>query len=292
MVDHVACFLGKSSFGWNASEKCAFRNRFLSYYRAGQPRLNHAFDARVMHLPMTNRVLILATVLATAVLGLSSCSRDKAPTVVGQGADPLLAHALAGPVMTDPDLASRNRALAGIAGGGPEVIELPLFENSAQIIAAAKIEAQQILGGTVAVAPSPGNAFNLVLRDAVTAAQRAAVVTGPGNNCGAKASYDMGWSLRLPPPFQIYPRGHLIEAAGNDGEDCRLRVVRFVTPVDPAAVIDFYFTLTRDAHFRTRHEQAKGAEQLQGSKGAAMYAVQARLREDGLTEADIVVNGL
>jgi hypothetical protein len=80
-------------------------------------------------MPMTNRVLILASVLSTSALVLTSCGRDKAPTVVGQGADPLLAHALAGPLMTDPDLASRNRALAGITGGGPEVIELPLFEN-------------------------------------------------------------------------------------------------------------------------------------------------------------------
>ena len=30
---------------------------------------------------------------------------------------------------------------------------------------------------------------------------------------------------------------------------------------------------------------------LEGGKGAAVYAVQARKREDGLTEADIVVNG-
>jgi hypothetical protein len=243
-------------------------------------------------MPMTNRVLILATVLSTSALGLTSCGRDKVPTVAGQGADPLFEHALAGPLMTDPDLASRNRALAGIAGGGPEVIELPLFENSAEIIAAAKVEAQQIVGGAIAATPSPGDGSNTLLREAVTAAQRAAAVKGPGGNCGAKASYDMAWSLRLPKAFPIYPRGHLIEAAGNDGGGCRLRVVRFVTPVDPAAVINFYFTLARAAHFRTRHQLTGGAEQLEGGNGAAAYAVQSRLREDGLTEADIVVNGV
>jgi hypothetical protein len=51
-------------------------------------------------MPMTNRVLILATVLSTSALGLTSCGRDKVPTVAGQGADPLFEHALAGPLMT------------------------------------------------------------------------------------------------------------------------------------------------------------------------------------------------
>lgn len=240
---------------------------------------------------MSNRLRILATLLAPAALGLAGCGSDKQQAIVGQGADPLPAHALAGLLMADPDLNSRNKALVGIAGGGPEVTELPLFENSAEVIAAAKAEAQQVAGGNIAAAPLPGDGSNPALRDGVTAVQRAAAVKGPGSNCGAKATYDMAWSLRLPQAFPIYPRGHLIEAAGNDGDGCRLRVVRFITPVDPAAVIDFYHTLARVAKFDARHQQAAGTEQIEGNKGTAAYAVQARLREDGLTEADIVVNG-
>ena len=193
--------------------------------------------------------------------------------------------------MADPDLASRNHALAAIAGGGPEVVELPLIETGAESIAAAKVEAQRLAGGKIVPAPGPGDASNPALRDSVTAAQRAAAVKGPGSNCGASASYDMAWSLRLPQTFPIYPRGHLIEAAGSDGNGCRLRVVRFVTPVEPNAIIDFYHTLARAAQFDARHNQADGRELLEGNKGAAAYAVQARVREDGLTEADIVVNG-
>ena len=222
---------------------------------------------------------------------LAACGGDEAEKVVGQGADPLLAHALAGPLMTDPDLASRNQALAAIAGGGPEVVEMPLFETGVEAIAAAKVEAERLAGGRIAPAPSPGDGSNPVLRDAVTAAQRAAAVKGPGSNCGATASYDLAWSLRLPQSLPIYPRGHLIEAAGNDSGGCRLRVVRFVTPVAPIAVIDFYHTLAIRAHFAARHQSADGRELLEGGKGAAAYAVQVRVREDGLTEADIVANG-
>ena len=240
---------------------------------------------------MLKRFIVLAILAAAATFGLAACGGETTEKVVGQGADPLLAHALAGPLMADPDLASRNHALAGIAGGGPEVVEFPLIENGAETIAAAKVEAVALAGGKVTPAPAPGEGSNPALRDAVTAAQRAIAVKGPGSNCGATASYDMVWSLRLPQTFPIYPRGHLIEAAGTDGNGCRLRVVRFVTPVDPVAVIDFYHTLARAAHFDVRHQQADGVEQLEGSKGAAAYAVQAGVREDGLTEVDIVVNG-
>lgn len=238
---------------------------------------------------MLNRSRVLASFAAAATL--TACGGDKAEKVAGQGADPLLAHALAGPLMTDPELASRNHALAAIAGGGPEVVEMPLFETGAEAIASAKVDAERLAGGRIAPAPSPTVGSNPVLRDAVTAAQRAAAIKGPGSNCGTAANYDMAWSLRLPPSLPIYPRGHLIEAAGNDGNGCRLRAVRFVTPVEPIAVIDFYHTLATRAHFDARHQSADGRETLEGSKGAAAYAVQARVREDGLTEADIVVNG-
>ncbi|MEO7739838.1 MAG: hypothetical protein ABIS10_11175 [Novosphingobium sp.] len=229
---------------------------------------------------------------AAVSLGLAACGDAKVESVAGQGTDPLLAHALAGPLMADPDLASRNHALAAIAGGGPEVVEMPLIENGAEVIAAAKLEAERLAGGRISPAPSPRDGSNPALRIAVTAVQRAAAVSGPGSNCGIGATYDMAWSLRLPQAFPIYPRGHLIEAAGNDGNGCRLRVVRFVTPVEPNAVIDFYHTLARTAHFDVRHQSADGRDQLEGNRGGAAYAVQARVREDGLTEADIVVNGV
>ncbi len=240
---------------------------------------------------MLNRSTVLANVIVMAALGLAACDGGKPAEPAGQGEDPAVAHALAGPLMADPDLASRNNALAAIAGGGPEVVELPLFESGPEAIAAAKSEAEKRVGGTIAMVPLPSEGSNPVLSDAVTAAQRAAAVKGPGSNCGAKASFAMAWSLRLPQAFAIYPRGHLVEAAGSDSDGCRLRVVRFVTPVEPGDVINFYYTSASAAHFDARHQQSDGVQILTGSKGVAVYAVQARKREDGLTEADIVVNG-
>ena len=62
-------------------------------------------------------------------------------------------------------------------------------------------------------------------------------------------------------------------------------------PVEPGAVIDFYYSRIRAARLDARHVAGGGVHLLTGSSGAAAYAVQARQRSDGMTETDIVVNG-
>jgi hypothetical protein len=239
---------------------------------------------------MLNRFPVLVTCTAAAALALAAC-KAKETEPAGQGEDPAYAHALAGPLMTDGELASRNKAIAAISGGGAQVVELPLVESGPDAIAAAKGEAEKLVGGKMTMAPLASDGSNAVLREAVTAAQRGAGVKGPGKDCAATASDGLAWSLGLPQTFPIYPRGHLLEAAGSDKDGCRLRVVRFVTPVDPGAVIDFYYTRANGAKFDARHRAVDEVHVLEGGKGDAAYAVQVRKREDGLTEADIVVNG-
>jgi hypothetical protein len=240
---------------------------------------------------MLKRMSVLVTCAAAAALAVAAC-KGKPTEPEGQGEDPAYAHALAGPLMTDGELASRNKAIAAIAGGGAQVVELPLVEDGPDAIAAAKGEAEKLVGGKIGMVPLASEGSNAVLRNAVTAAQRGAAVEGPGQDCAAKASDGLSWSLGLPQTLPIYPRGHLLEAAGSDKDGCHLRVVRFVTPVEPGAVVDFYYTRTKAAKSAARHLAADEVHVLEGSKGAAVYAIQVRKREDGLTEADIVVNGV
>ncbi len=224
-----------------------------------------------------------------AVLALTGCGgheRDAAADTEG-----LPRRALSAPVMIDPELALRDDATAAIAGGGPGVVEVPPFEHDAETLAAARAEALKLAGTRIAAAPSPSDGGDSVLRDAVTAVQRARAVKGPGSDCGGKADYAMAWSLRLPAAFPIYPRGHLLEAAGSDSDQCRLRVVRFVTPVAPDEVIAFYYTRARAAKLAARYMATDGVHQLSGSNATGAFAVQARKRDDGMTETDIVVNG-
>ena len=239
-------------------------------------------------MPNQSPWLTRLTVLSALMLAGCGSKDDEAAPV---GTDPALARALAAPMMVDPDLVSRDNAASAIAGGGPGAVDIPPFEPNAEAIAAARAEAEKLVGGKLIAAPAAADGSDPVLRDAVTAVQRARAVKGPGRDCGEKADYAMAWSLRLPAAFAIYPRGHLLEAAGSDRDGCRLRVVRFVTPVEPGAVIDFYYSRIRAARLGARHVAGGGVHLLTGSGGGAAYAVQARQRSDGMTETDIVVNG-
>ncbi len=237
---------------------------------------------------MPKSVRLLISFAGLVALALGGCGKSSAPEKVDD--DPALTRALAAPIMIDPELFSRNNGGDAIAGGGPPVMEMPPFEQGAAAITMAKAEAEKLVGGQIVTAPAATEGYDPVLRNAVTASQRARSIKGPGTDCGSKADYAMAWSLRLPDTFAIYPRGHLLEAAGSDRDGCRLRVVRFVTPVEPVDVINFYYTRARRP--TVRHLEKEAAHVLSGSSGTGAFAVQARKREDGMTEVDVVVNGV
>lgn len=237
-------------------------------------------------------IRMLSQGLACASLfALGGCGSQGSDEETAKADQAGLALVLAAPMMVDPALTTRNPAEAAIGGGTPPIIVLPPFSQGADLAAAAKAEAEKLSGGSIPAAPFGEGNIDPLLRDAVTAAQRAKAIKGPGKDCGAMADYALSWSLQLPQPLPIYPRGHLLEAAGSNRDGCRLRVVRFVSPVEANALIDFYHFRARTAGFTMRHRSDETADQLTGSKGAAQFAVQARRRDDGLTEADIVTNG-
>ena len=230
-----------------------------------------------------------ALVMLACLAGLGGCGKDD-PAAIKPDSDPALVSALADPVMVDTDLSSQNLAAAAIVAGGPPVIELPAIERTPQAIEAARDEARRLAGGSLKSAPFPEDGESETAAG-VTAAQLAASVRGVGGTCPAKAEYAMAWSLNLPAPLAIYPRGHMQEAAGTDRDGCRLRVASFVTPVDTDEVVDFYYTRLAAAGIDARHWLANGVHALDGNKARATYAVRASKLENGLTRVDLVSNG-
>jgi hypothetical protein len=231
-----------------------------------------------------------ALLLASALSGaLAACGEAEKPQAVRIEDDPALTAALADPIMTYPDLNDQNQANAAIVAAGPPVIALPPLERDEAAVAAALADAAR-LAGTIRAAPAPGagSAADAALGAAVTAVQ---VAQAAGVPCAAGAAYSARWAAALPPPFAVYPRAAVREAAGSDDPGCRLRVAGFLTPVEPGAVIDFYFTRASAAGYDAGHRLRDGSHVLQGRKGAASYLVHARRRDDGLTEVDLVASG-
>lgn len=232
----------------------------------------------------------LAALPLIAALALSACGSEDEPAENPDGSDPALTGALADQIMVDPELAGRNAGADGLRGNGPASANLPTEERSPEAIAKAKAEAAKLVGGKLLPAPAPvaGGAVDPMT---ATPAEMAGNAPGLGSNCAEKAEYSAAWAARLPAALTVYPRGHVVEAAGTDRDGCRLRVVHFVTPVAPKDVVDFYHTRVKAAGYDAEHRTEGKDSVLGGSKDAAAYMVMVRKAASGLTEVDLIANG-
>jgi hypothetical protein len=232
-----------------------------------------------------------AGAMSIALLLLSGCGREHRQTADKPDMDPGLTGSLQGPVMTDPDLDHLNTARNALTGGGAPVIELPPIESGTEAIAAAKSDAAKIVKKAIAALASPQALSDSGLSDAITPAQLARSVKGPGKNCADRIEYGLAWSLRLPDVLAIYPRGHLQEAAGTDRDGCRLRVVSFASPVDAADILAFYAARLKSNSLSVRYAQSPTVQVLDGSNAGLAYFIRARKISQGISGVDIVVNG-
>ena len=220
--------------------------------------------------------------------GCGSAAKNASPTPPDDAA---VIDALSDPIMTDPQLASQNDAHAAIAVTGPISAALPPIERSDEAVDAAKDAAARLLGRVPPAAPDPGAIDLKPYREAVTAAQMAAVAQVPGSNCAAGVSYTARWAVMLPEPLPVYPRATVEEAAGSDA-GCRLRIVHFRTPVAIDDVLAFYHARLRAAGFAVEHGGDDDDHLLRARKGGAGYVVYLRRGADGLTAADLVAGGV
>lgn len=213
----------------------------------------------------------IAVPALTLALFLAACGSDKKEA----GHDPENSGALSDQIIVNPELAG----------------ELPPAARTPQAIAAAKADALKAAGGVIRAAPAAKAIGSSGGKQTVTPAQIAAAAIGIGSKCPDKIEYTANWATRLPAALSVYPRGHVVEAAGTDKDGCKLRIVNFITPVTVKDVVDFYSTRVGTAGFSAEHRLDGKEHVLSGGKGHAAYVVFARPLENGLTDVDIVSNG-
>lgn len=229
------------------------------------------------------------TLTLPLVLALAACSPAKPEADPNADRDPAAAAALNDPVMVDPDLASQNRGNSALSGGGPAMGDLPNFKRTPEEASAARLAAREWLGGEVVPAPAAALTVKQSKLAGALTAQALAEASGlGGKNCAERLEYSLIWAARLPTALPVYPRGHALMAGGSDAAGCKLRVVRFVTPVELNDVVDFYHAAARRAKLGAEHRREGDDEAVSGNG----YAAYARKRSDGLTEVDLITSGL
>ncbi len=225
------------------------------------------------------------TSVFACVLLLAACSG--ADDAKDKSRDPVVAAALDDPLMTDPDLTGQNRGNAALDGGLPEGA-MPAFKRNPEEVAAARTEAERLLGRPIPAAPDPASSAAASRLAGATTMPAIAKASGLGGDCTGKLEYSAVWAARLPAALPVYPRGHTLVAGGSDQAGCKLRAVRYVTPVEPGDVIAFYHASTSGAKLPAARSR-EGDDEVLSGKGYALFS---RKRSDGLTEIDLITSGL
>lgn len=237
------------------------------------------------------RAILLAPLLLLAACGdapadTAEDALDVELAEAANGSDPMLATALADPIMVDPMLATRSNA---------DAVRPPAQPYSG-LIASPDTAPLRDGGEESETAPAPQGECRecAVARDSVTLAALAkrqpAQLVG---TCAPGLAYSARWASHLPSDLPLHPAARLAEAAGNDRDGCALRVVSFTVAKPLQSVTDFYYTRAKRAGYTAEHKaDAEGQHMLAGvrQRDGAGYAVFLSERAGGGTLVELIAN--
>lgn len=138
-------------------------------------------------------------------------------------------------------------------------------------------------------------------RNAVRPAERpvqAQYPAGAGMGAGGCAAgtfdYAAGWADRLPQPFAVYPGGRVTEAAANNANGCRMRVVTFASGEAPQRLLNWYQARAESAGYSAERQNRDGDLILAGTQSGseAAYFLIVTPRARGAEVALITNNGV
>jgi hypothetical protein len=238
---------------------------------------------------MTQRLFLSIASLA-GIIVLASCSDAQMGESYSSAAlakDPILARALNDPLMTDPDLASRNQSNAVIALHDSQ--PLPPFAASEDAASRAREAArlQLLNGGQVESLPVAIEDEGAVSLASFSNAGDVIEAVGSRTDCIESMDASLLWSTQMPATSAIMPHGMVQVAAGADTDRCVIRVVRYHTPVGVDDALEYHFNKATREGFDV--ELLKAPEsQLRGEWRNEQLTVHARPGPRGLAEVDVI----
>ena len=211
---------------------------------------------------------MLRAVPLLLLFGATSACRDDPAPEAAPVRDPQVAQALDDPLMTDPDLASRNEAAAALRVESDS--SLPVLTATPEFIAGARAEAAALTRGAERLEPlAPAGEKVAALASPDAEAQLATMNTTA--SCRDPLQTGAIWAARMPTGVPIYPRGAVQSAAGLDAPNCRVRVVTFTAPIPPEEMLAFYAARTRLTGLSAARYTDGAGEVLRGGGDGITY---------------------
>jgi hypothetical protein len=235
--------------------------------------------------------------LATLVLclGAAACGQGGPPVPDGDpaiAADPVIARALHDPLMSDPDLASRNEANAAL--GFPDSHALPVLRGSSEAAQAAReaLRLELLAAGPIpALPPASEGAGGPALGPLASPAMLLAAVAAP-ETCARALREDFALAASLPPVAAIPPGAMVMQAGGADRPGCRLRIIRYRSAAPIEDLLQYH--LTRALRAGLAGQRFAAPEDIVIGKGAGesqqdeALAVHVRPAAHGLNGVEVI----
>lgn len=237
--------------------------------------------------------LTLCPLLACAGLlaGCSPVGRDASGDAALLARDPVIARALFDPLLTDPDLASRNEANAAI--GFVDSAALPVFTADTAEAQAAReaLRIELLEGGLLPDLPPASARSGGAVLGPMTGAGALLAAVGAPQTCAKGLREDFLLAADLPAAAAIPGLAMVVQAGGSDHAGCRLRIIRYDSAAPAADVLQYHFVRAQRAGLMPdRFAQPADSIAASGKSGERL-AVHLRARAGGLTGVTLVWRG-
>lgn len=239
--------------------------------------------------------MVRPALLLALPLMLAACGKKEEPVAVndtelGNIADPQVTSALQGQIMVDPQLTQMANKDALRPPPQPYSGMVP---SDAVAVNNDKIDTSGLMKAPPAIAagkdcPQCAAARESITLDGLASRQKNARTS----QCAGALNYSARWATRLPADLPLFPQARVIEAAGNQGGKCSLRVVTFSTAQSMELLLDWYYTKAKRGGYTAEH-QVDGKEHILGGTRArddAAYVLFLTSRADGGTDIDMIAN--
>lgn len=197
--------------------------------------------------------------------------------------DPIISRALHDPLMSDPDLASRNEANAAI--GFVDSGALPVITASPEAASKAHeaLRLDLLERGSIPELPPPAHSASGKEMGPLTSAVDLLAAVGAPEVCERQLIEDFALAANLPRVAAIPPSAMVMQSGGADGDNCGLRIIRYHTVAPREDVAQYHYTEALRGGLRVlRYTEPDDIIAATGEGGEALL-VYIRTAANGLT---------
>lgn len=232
--------------------------------------------------------LLCLPLLCLIAAGCSASPDEAAHDAALIARDPLIARALHDPLMSDPDLASRNEANAVL--GMADSAALPVFAATPAEAAEGReaLRRELLDGGPIPDLPLPRKGQGGKTLGPMTGPEDLVAAVGAPATCGTALREDFAIAADLPAPAAIPDLAMVVQAGGSGRAPCKLTIVRYTAAAPPRDVLHYHYArAVRAGMTAVRHAEA-GERIAAKGRGAERLAVHVRPAVHGLTGVTLV----